>query len=212
VKGRGFALLTLSLLTLATMMAVTAPAHATSIGVGGSIALDFLAPAGNSHLTANATVTLFSLNSTTAVLNIAINNTSTVDGTHDIRLIDFGFRMSPTPTAIGTPLNVTHLSGQSPSRNTIPPTPLGASAGQNVCVWVGSNCSSGSSGLNKGQSETFRITLAGNFTGLSAIDLSLFAIKWTDCTGCSYEVAGTPRTSVPEPSTLLLRAIVESCG
>jgi len=181
---------------------LTGPAHATSIGVGGSITVTFPAPGANPHLAADATISLLSLTSTTAVIDILVHNTSSGDVGFTDRLTALGFRLTPTPTASSS-LAVTFVSGTNAFQHADTPDAIPSFNGlQNVCAWVGNNCSAGNAGLTAGQTDEFKITVAGPFTGLTTLDFGNIAIKWTDCTGCSFEIAGVP--SVPEPSTVLL--------
>jgi PEP-CTERM motif len=183
---------------------LTTAAHAVSIGLGSSFTWVFPAPAANPHLAADATIMLFSLTSTTAVLDILVHNTSSGDTGFTDRLTALGFRVTPTPTASSS-LAVTFVSGTDAFQHADTPDAIPSFSGlQNVCAYVGNNCNAGNAGLTAGQTDEFRLTLSGAFSGLTALDISNIGIKFTDCTGCSFEIAGVPRTSVPEPSTLLL--------
>jgi len=187
----------------ALTVGATASAHATSIGVGGSLSFTFSTPA-NTHLAADATLTLLSLTSTTAVVDLLVHNTSSGDVGFTDRLTALGFRLTPTPTASSS-LAVTFVSGTNAFQHADTPDAIPSFSGlQNVCAWVGNNCSAGNAGLTAGQTDEFRIALAGPFSGLTTLDFSGIGVKFTDCAGCSFEIAGVPRTSVPEPSTLLL--------
>jgi len=205
MQYRVVALLTTGLAAvLAMTLAVAASAHATTITQGGSFSVIFPAPAGNSHLAADATFTLVSLSSTQAVLELLIHNTSSGDVGFTDRLTALGFLMSPTPTA-NSALTVTFVSGTNAFTKADTPDAIPSFGGENVCAFVGNNCSAGNAGLTAGQTNDFKITFAGNFNTAQGIDFGLIAIKWTDCTGCSFEIQGSVRT--PEPSTLLLLGI-----
>jgi len=182
---------------------VTTSAYAVPLSQGGSLHITFPAPAGDPHLAADATFTLSSLSSTTAVLDIIINNNSSGDIGFTDRLTAFGFLTTPPTTSVAW---TSFVAGT----NAFQYADLGGVPNftqiENVCTFVGNNCSAGSAGLTAGQTDEFTITLGGSFG--STIDFSNFAIKWTDCTGCSYEIAGTitpPR--VPEPASLLLLGV-----
>jgi len=196
----------LAMMVFALLMAtsgVTTSAHAAPLSPGGSLQITFPAPAGNSHLAADATFTLFSLNNTTAVLDILINNNSSGDTGFTDRLIAFGFLATPTPTSATFTQFVAGTDAFNHAGLDSIPSFNGM---ENVCTWVGNNCSAGNTGLTAGQHDEFRITLSGSFD--STVDFSNFAIKWTDCTGCSFEIGGTidaPR--VPEPASLLLLGV-----
>jgi len=197
-------LASISIAITALTFGVAGPAAAVSISLGSSFTWDFPAPGANPHLGADATIMLFSLTSTTAVLDITVHNTSSGDTGFTDRLTALGFRVTPTPTANPT-LSVTFVSGTDAFTKADTPDAIPSFSGlENVCAFVGNNCSAGNAGLTAGLSDEFRITLAGAFSGLSALDISGIGVKFTDCTGCSFEIAGVPRTSVPEPSTLLL--------
>jgi len=195
----------LSIAVAALTFGRTGSAHAVSIGVGSSFTWDFPSPPGNSHLHADATIMLFSLTTTTAILDITVHNTSSGDAGFTDRLTALGFRVTPTPTASSS-LAVGFVSGTDAFTHADTPDALPSFSGlQNVCAWVGSTCSAGNAGLTAGLSDEFRITLTGAFSGLTTLDISNIGIKFTDCAGCSFEIAGVPRTpSVPEPATLLL--------
>ena len=181
---------------------VTTSAYAVPLSQGGSLHITFPAPAANSHLAADATFTLSSLNSTTAVLDILINNNSSGDTGFTDRLTAFGFLTTPTPTSAAFTQFVAGTNAfNHAGLDAIPSIGM-----ENVCTWVGNNCSAGNAGLTAGQSNEFLITLHGTFG--STLDFSDFGIKWTDCTGCSFEIDGTitpPR--VPEPASLLLLGV-----
>jgi PEP-CTERM motif len=184
-------------LLLATSGVLTS-AYAAPLSAGGSLHINFPAPAGNSHLAADATFTLSSLNSTTAVLDILINNKSSGDTGFTDRLTAFGFLATPAPTsATWTSFVAGTNAFQNAGLDGIP----SFKAIENVCTWVGNGCSGGNAGLIAGQHNEFLLTLSGSFG--STVDFSNFAIKWTDCTGCSFEILGTI-TRVPEPASLLL--------
>jgi PEP-CTERM motif-containing protein len=187
---------------------IAASAYAIPITQGGSISLTFPAPPQNTHLGANATVTLPTLTSTNAILDITIHNTSSGDIGFTDRLTAFGFQMSPAPTPNAT-LPVAFVAGT--NALTQAATPDGVPSFkqvEDVCAFAGANCSAGNTGLTAGLSDEFRITLAGTYNATVGLDLSNFAIKWTDCTGCSFEIAGVVTGGgggqVPEPSALFL--------
>src|SRR5215831_16649010 len=198
---RRLALITVAVAALT--FAVTGSAHAVSISLGSSFTWVFPSPVGNSHLHADATIMLFSLTSTTAILDITVHNTSSGDTGFTDRLTALGFGVTPTPTASSS-LAVSFVSGTDAFTHADTPDAIPSIAGENVCAFVGKNCSAGDAGLTAGLSDEFRITLSGAFSGLTALDISNIGVKFTDCTGCSFEIAGVPRASVPEPSTLLL--------
>ena len=186
--------------------------HALLMTQGGEIDITFPAPAGNSHLAATATVTLSSLTSSSAVLDILINNNSSGDTGFTDRLTAFGFNMTPTPTA-NSNLPITFVSGTNAFQTAGTPDAVPSISPENVCAWVGTNCSAGNAGLTAGLHDEFTLTLAGTYNTTTGIDLSTFGIKWTDCDGCSFEILGTAILdggggggggSVPEPPTLLL--------
>src|SRR3984893_761121 len=187
---------------LMATLGVAPSAHAAPLSTGGSLHITFPAPAGNSHLAADATFTLASLNSTTAVLDILINNSSAGDTGFTDRLTAFGFLATPAPTSATWTSFVSGTNAfQNASLDGIP----SFKTIENVCTWVANNCSSGNSGLTAGLSDRFRITLAGSFG--STVDFSNFAIKWTDCTGCSFEILGVAPPRIPEPASLLLLGV-----
>ncbi len=184
------------------VVALAAPAHAISISQGQDISLTFPAPAGNSHLAADATITLSTLTSSDAVLDIVVNNTSSGDTGFTDRLVSLGFLMSPAPTA-SSALSVTFGSGTDKFQKGSTPDGVPSFSGsENVCLYVGNNCSAGNKGLTAGKSDEFTVSLPGIYG--KAIDLSNFSVKWTDCTGCSFEIAGVPTTPTPEPTSLAL--------
>ena len=195
-----------SLIALVSVIMVPAmPAGAVLMNPGDSITVTFPAPVLNPSLAADATITLFSLNATTAVFDINLHNGTVLDA--GARITAFGFLLSPTPTA-NAAIAVTDLSGTDTDAIVLGKTPnnIPSINTENVCFWSGLNCAGGgSAGLTDGQRDLFGFSLSGAFG--SSLDISQIGIKWQGCEGCSFEIVGTideHLPKVPEPASLLL--------
>src|SRR5262249_44177116 len=166
---RRLALITVAVAALT--FAVTGSAHAVSISLGSSFTWVFPSPVGNSHLHADATIMLFSLTSTTAILDITVHNTSSGDTGFTDRLTALGFGVTPTPTASSS-LAVSFVSGTDAFTHADTPDAIPSIAGENVCAFVGKNCSAGDAGVTAGRSDAVSLTRPRGFHGVTAPELS----------------------------------------
>ncbi len=209
-------LIVAALLALTTIFSAV-PAVAVPMTQGTSVVVIFPAPSGNTNLAASAIVTLTTLTPSSAIIDVSISNNTLVAGDPNALLSAFGFLLTPTPTA-NAAIALTDTGGvtdtdafvQGKTPDNVPSLNAGNGDPENVCTWTGNNCSGGAgTGLSDGQTDKYRFSLAGSF-GNSA-DLTNFGIKWQGCTGCSFEILGTPNTpvppgavAVPEPAALTL--------
>jgi hypothetical protein len=208
-------------LTVAAILALAAMFCAVPVGAvpmtqGTSVVVTFTAPSGNTNLAASAIVTLTTLTSSSAIIDVSISNNTLLAGDPNARLSAFGFLFTPTPTANasivltdtgGATDTDAFVQGQTPDN--VPSLNVGNGDPENVCSWTGNNCSGGAgTGLLDGQTDNYSFSLAGSFG--TSVDLANFGIKWQGCTGCSFEILGIPGTlvapqaTVPEPATLTL--------
>jgi hypothetical protein len=194
------------------------PALAVPLSVGTNIAVSydqplFLLP----DLTATVDLTVESITNSQIVLGVDIANTTSPLFT-SARLTGLGWSTSTLPTGASDTSSVysVFLNQNFPANKSV-----------NLCLSSGSTCAGGGSGgLSPLQSNSFTLTLLGNF-GTSTVDFSNFAAKFqtafgsfepqgtitTTCTGtCGGSGGGTGGgtgggSSVPEPSTLSLLAV-----
>jgi len=169
---------------------------------GDTITVIFPAPAGNTNLAADATVTLATLISTLATFSVNVHNGTVLDA--GARITAFAFRLDPVPTANGN-IAVTDTGGNSDTDAFVQggsPDNIPSLNSENVCFWSGNNCpGGGNTGLTDGQRDLFSFSLAGTFG--SVVDISAIGIKWQGCAGCSFEIQGNT-TQIPEPDSLVL--------
>jgi hypothetical protein len=208
-----------SSLTVTAVLALAAifcavPAGAVPMSQGASIIVTFPAPSGNTNLAASAIVTLTSLTSNSALIDVSISNNTLVAGDPNALLTAFGFLFSPTPTAnaaialTDTSASDTDAFVQGQTPDNVPSLNTGNGDPENVCTWTGTSCSGGAgTGLQDGQTDKFSFLLAGTFG--TSVDLSNFGVKWQGCDGCSFEILGIPGSpvtsqAVPEPGALTL--------
>jgi PEP-CTERM motif-containing protein len=201
----------------ATIVAGASPALAVPISTGTSLAVSYdQLVTGHPDLTGTLDLTVQSITSSQIVLGIDITNTTSALFTSG-RLTGLGWDSSVLPTGATDTSSVYNvfLNQNFPANTAV-----------NLCLSSGSTCAGGGSGgLSPLQSNSFTMTLLGNF-GTSTLDFSNFAAKFqtafgsfepqgtitTTCTGtCGGSGGGTGGgtgggpgggSSVPEPSTL----------
>lgn len=138
-------------------------------------------------LSALAKVTVKTLTSNNAVIEVFLKNNSTVN---DNRLTHFGFRL-PGFTALNSDETGGSKLDEAKTGN-FPGFP-----NLSFCGTSGNNCAGGSGGgLFGGDSDTLTFDVAGNFG--STLTLADFATKWQGEPD-SYQISGTP---VPTPALL----------
>jgi len=201
----------------AALLLFSAAAAATPITLtsGGTASFGIVDDnVGGYNLRSAGTVSLFSLNATTAVLDIHLENNSTLANGNpiatpsDVRLAVWGFAITPDVTAVGfsDPGDATGMVGAAlgdiPSIHAI-----------EVCAF-GQNCSSGANlGVLAAAFDDFRLTLTGTFG--SSIALDLLGVKWqtnvgsfefscSDCGGTTSSSGRGASGAVPEPSSTAL--------
>ena len=160
-------------------------------------------------LSASGSVTITGgFNSTSLVLHVVLNNTSTHNGTpytplDNVRLTGWGFGVDPDATAV--------TFSDAPDGGLIDAVMdnLPSLAAIEVCAWGGNNCSGGANGgIQAGNSDTFDLILAGNW-GTSVTFDPLGVRFQTPVTSYDFTCSGTCTgrvgpSAVPEPQTLML--------
>jgi hypothetical protein len=154
-------------------------------------------------LSATAIMEVIQLTASQLVLDIKLTNTTVKPfpnaGRADITAFGFGVAPDAKANSTLTQVNATGDSNvfkQASILNGGQQTFAGGFKQIDICAYVGPNCSGGSdTGLGYGQTDNFRLNIAGNFTD-SRVTLGVFPVKYQTYAG-SFEVAG-----VPEPITL----------
>jgi|SwirhisoilCB2_FD_contig_31_2646850_length_855_multi_28_in_0_out_0_1 hypothetical protein len=210
---------TVAAAALACIVAAPGSAQATSLSQGGTLTETFFL-AGNGtdpavDLTATLSLTLVSLNSTTAVLQVTLTNTTQEITNGQPSILSVGFATDPNATAISgattgfvgdgtTDADVFEGYGIS----SIPSLSL-----VELCAYAAQNCAGGNvnQGLLTGQTDIFQITLTGTWG--SSINFTDFGIKFQGAPS-SFEFYGDGDGSTnndgdgsqsgPEPASLLL--------
>jgi hypothetical protein len=190
------------------LLALAPSAHAILIDeLGDAGSFTFTSTQGTSTLSADASYVVTSYSTTQIILSLTVTNTSTLLAPYtQAGLASIGFATSPELSSVsitgGSTFDGATVAGIPGFKDTI-----------NLCVWAGNNCNGGPQGdlLAVGESDTFSLTLTGDFT--SGLTLTDSAIKFQTNLG-SFEFAGcdnttgpcTPPEEVPEPATLVLIA------
>jgi hypothetical protein len=161
-----------------------------------------------SDLSASSTWMVSSYAPDAVVLDINISNNTVLDpGVLDeAKILAFGFGVSPNASAslssVGSVFDMVG-TGNGPNQ-TFP----GGFKHIDVCVYAqGCNGGNVNEGLAAGDTDMLRISLfpeTGQFG--DSLELLFFPAKFQTTLG-SFEPAGTPETSVPEPATLGLMAL-----
>jgi hypothetical protein len=149
---------------------------------------------------------LLSMSSTTAVLQIVLNNTSTVTGggslgLNTVRLSSFGFGITPNLS------NVTFSDSVDGGMTNAALAGIPTLNQIEVCAFGGPNCSGGGNGgILVGASDTFNLTLTGLFTGLTSLNFDPLGVKFqTDAGSFEFINGQIPTTQlVPEPTSMAL--------
>jgi hypothetical protein len=158
---------------------------------------------GVAGLEASAHVSIATLTSTQAIIEVMLNNNSTPISGDDPRVTGFGVLFDEG-------LGDSFIAPQDP-----PGIYLGNRAATNfpgfgdlACATSGADCTGGGSGgIPAGLMDTFAIGVNGMFDPAS-LDLSVFGLKIQGGPagpgGATYELAGVPREKVPAPAALTL--------
>ena len=195
---------------LIASMVVCASANALIINTLNSPANFVISQAepGGVLLRATGSVTITSgLNSSTLVLHVILNNTSTLNGVpytaaDNVRLTGWGFGVNPNATAV-TFQDVADGGIIDATLDNLP-----GLAAIEVCAWGGNNCSGGANGgIQAGNSDVFDLILAGNWG--SSVTFDPLGVKFqTPITSYEFTCTGTCASGgsgdVPEPQTLAL--------
>jgi hypothetical protein len=174
----------------------------TSADVGQSFRVDWLLDRTSSYdLSGTATFLLESFTATTIELAISITNTTNPDP-YRAAIASLGFGIEPNATAtLLAAGNVFDAIGPGAGPQQTYP---GGFKQIDVCIYA-VNCSGGniSQLLQAGSTDSFRIGLAGDFSGGSAT-LTSFATKFQTAFG-SYQLPGVPSSRpIPEPEAIVV--------
>jgi hypothetical protein len=158
---------------------------------------------GTNVISAAATFNVTSVSASTIQILVSVTNTSVLTTFANAGLTSIGLATSPRVTGITISGGLVFDGANTddvPSLTTI-----------NLCAFADNNCNGGAQNLllAAGASDTFLLTLTGNFAGGLLVNAS--GVKWQTSDG-SYEEYGceragpcvTPVKVVPEPATLLL--------
>jgi hypothetical protein len=163
---------------------------------------------GTDDLSATGNFTLVSFSETEFVLAVTISNTTVLSSTlTNADILSIGFGVTPDATAAFVSGETgTVFDGIGEGSGTGQNYP-GGFKGIDVCVF-GQGCAGGAvaEGLHAGDSDTFQLTITGDFSDLTA-DLLYFGAKFQTNLG-SFEPGGSgPSPGVPEPSAALVFGI-----
>lgn len=196
----------------AAITSYAAPAKAVVIaGTGDDFTIDWVLAANQSDndggvtvpgtLSATASFDVAIFTSTQIKFNIVFENTTTLPQSTltQARVTAFGIGVTPNPTsatfADDADGGFTGGEVQSPNQN-FP----GGFSNIDVCIKSGTACSGSGGGVDAGGSDSFMLTIFGDFSAGSVV-LDPFPIKFQTNLG-SLEFGGQIR--VPEPTTLML--------
>jgi hypothetical protein len=205
------------------MWGLSSVASAITIGLDGDpVPFTMSETSGGYLVTASGSIDITALSATSLTLHVVLNNASTLSNGNpianpgDVRLASWGFGIGPNATAVSF---VDDADGGMISA-TLASIP---SLGQiEVCVWGGNNCNGGGNqGLFAGASDTFDLTLDGQWDSLVTFDP--LGVKFQGRVGGQFSCANsdcTPATgdlgigssvngegNAPEPHSLALVAL-----
>ncbi len=199
---------------VAVLICLPMAAMATSISVTSGQSFDvfwqFAVPNSSLTLDANAHFTLTSLTSTSAALDITINNTTVLpQGVANAGINSFGFDMDPNATGVNVINNGTGVTWSAVTNGNVPSVGI-----LDICAYAANGCQGGGQGslLGAGQSDFLTLSLTGSFGSSLTFD-DAAAIKFQSSIG-SFEFTGggcsptdpscNPQNLVPEPGSLIL--------
>ena len=203
-------------LTAVLALAGASSAQALVVNVGApATSFDFAGTGGMYNLHTSGTIAVTSMNATTMVVAFTLNNASTLlDGSlitpaSDARLVSFGFGIDPNISGI---LGFNSIDGFG-MLDAVKTTQQGVTnipslAGIEVCAFGGVSCAGGSNGgLIAGSSDSFIITMSGNFGSLQSVTFDPLGVKYQTGAGSfefSCTATGCDPTKVPEPASMAL--------
>jgi hypothetical protein len=195
---------------LAALVVTTFAGTASAIPITGTssdFSYSFSQFVGGVTVSGSVNVDVTSFNTSSDYIQMLVTLTNNTPGATAgwNRWTGWGFGISPNVTSVswndssdGGMVNVT--------KDDLP-----GLANIEVCVYGGSNCNAGNSGLSEGASDTFTLRL--NFSNLTSagVDLSPFGARFTSVGSGEnsytfYTSTTPPPTSVPEPGALALLA------
>jgi len=175
--------------------------------------------ADGAHITTTVTYDLTSISGTQAQFDVTIQNTTATSEPGTNRIVSFGVDVV-TPTLTGaSATNSLPTAGEWDATVT---TNFPGFQSVDLCSYAGPNCSGGSSeGVAEGQTDTFHLTLLGDFASATpspsvtfqspfpgkfqAVGTAGRSFEVDACTGC--EPTPVPDEGLPEPGTLALLAL-----
>lgn len=175
---------------------------AADVGQSFSLAWSLAAPSGGFDLDASATFLIESFSASNVQLAVSISNDTVIPpsgGNAGIASLGIGVSPDAAPSLLTAGNVFSNVGTGSGPQQTYP----GGFKQIDLCLFS-QNCSGGGQGtlLAAGDSDSLRVSLAGDFSGGQAI-LSDFALKWQTSFG-SFEVPGGPSRPIPEPTAALV--------
>ncbi|MDO9132508.1 cistern family PEP-CTERM protein [Hydrogenophaga sp.] len=157
----------------------------------------------STFLTGTGSMTISGFNSSSLSLVITLANTSQQVGQGGERLTAFAFGIDPNATSISfSDAADGGFVDAGSAMGALPANVLGVE----VCAWGGQNCAGGGNGgIFAGSSDTFTITLGGNWGDSVTIDP--IGLRYQTGYGSYTFPSGGPDTPVPEPISLALLGV-----
>lgn len=154
---------------------------------------------GVSGLNVTGMVTVNSLTSSAASIQVMLDNLSTPISGNDPRVTAVGLAINGYSSLGSTTTGATYLTKEDSSN--MPGFTIDA------CATSGSNCAGGGNGgIPAGLGDTATMLVNGTFAG--SLTLSNFGLKIQGGpNGNSFELAGVPTQKVPEPASIALAAL-----
>lgn len=193
----------------------------TKDDIGNSFLVDWFLASGTKNTDGESTPVDLSatgifkvLDFTKNLLSLEAKITNTTSADFQAAILSTGFSVTPNGSGSFATMGTGKVfdkvrAGNGPQQNY-----PGGFKGIDVCIYAANNCSGGNvkQGLQSGgNSDTFKVNIAGNFGVNYAATLGSFPIKFQTESG-SYELAGKPSSKspkpVPEPGTAVALGLV----
>ena len=195
--------------SLAITLAFSSYAQAiiiNDVGDDFSVNWSYAVPSSTGTVSATATFDITTINASQLIMDIFIDNTTTLGDLGNAGLASFGFNINPDAASAsisgGSVFDSTGTEQNLPSiDNNI-----------DVCIWAANNCQGGAQNslLAALANDTFTLTL--NFAGnnLANFEMDTFGVKFQtgkgsfELEGCVSTDTSCTTTRVPEPGSLAL--------